>query len=132
VEHLGQIIYLSQPLVKLTISDMLQKHANSVSEATINEVVNAVMDSNILLSTPGKGSELGSAKRRKTYVERNFPVRHNTFWSQDTLQYMSLYCRRFRKCSNTLTFLTKFRNLKMHHQVSTRVIMMGNFSKKIT
>ncbi|KAG9278069.1 hypothetical protein AMEX_G5864 [Astyanax mexicanus] len=74
IEHLSQIFALSQPLIKKTISDVLQSFDVPVTEASIEQVVSAVMDSNILTSSTAEGQDLSSAKRRKTYVEKNFPV----------------------------------------------------------
>ena len=74
VEHLTQIFTLSQPLLKKSILEVLESHDISASETTLDEVVSAVMDSNILVSATARGKELSSTKRRKTYVERNYPV----------------------------------------------------------
>ena len=54
VEHLTQIFSLSQPLLKKTIREVLQSHDISASETTLDEVVSAVMDSNILVSATAK------------------------------------------------------------------------------
>lgn len=62
VEHLTQIFSLSQPL------------EISVSEDIIFDVVTAVLESNILVNATAKGRELSSTKRRKTFVEKNYPV----------------------------------------------------------
>jgi len=40
----------------------------------MNDLVSAVMDSHIFVSATAKGEELSSAKRRKTFIEKNYPV----------------------------------------------------------
>lgn len=74
VEHLVQIFSLSQPLVKQTVKEVLQRHHVSLAEEIRDEMVNAVMDTNIFASATAKGEELSSAKRRKAFVEKNYPV----------------------------------------------------------
>lgn len=74
VDHLAQIFSLSQPLLKKTIREVLQIHDVTVSETTLDEVVSAVMDSNILVSSTAKGGILSTTKRRKTFFEKNYPV----------------------------------------------------------
>lgn len=74
VDHLTQIFSLSQPLVKDTIQEILQRHHVSPTEEIVNDLVNAVMDTNIFVSATAKGEELSSTKRRKTFIEKNYPV----------------------------------------------------------
>lgn len=74
VEHLVQIFSLSQPLVKQTVKEVLQRHHVSLAEEILDEMVNAVMDTNIFVSATAKGEELSSAKRRIAFVEKNYPV----------------------------------------------------------
>ncbi|TKS90290.1 hypothetical protein D9C73_024421 [Collichthys lucidus] len=74
VEHLTQIFSLSQPLVKQSLREVLEHHDISVSENTLDDVVSAVLESNILVNATVKGRELSSTKRRKTFVEKNYPV----------------------------------------------------------
>lgn len=74
VEHLTQIFSLSQPLVKQSLREVLEHHDISVSENTLDDVVSAVLESNILVNATAKGRELSSTKRRKTFVEKNYPV----------------------------------------------------------
>ena len=70
VDHLNQIFSLSQPLIKEAVSDILQRNGHNIAEPTLDEVVSAVIDSNILFTA--KGAELSSYKRRKTF-EHNYP-----------------------------------------------------------
>lgn len=65
VDHLNQISSLSQPLVKKAVSDTLHRNGHNIAEATLDEVVSAVMDSNILFSVTSKSAELSSSKRLK-------------------------------------------------------------------
>lgn len=57
VDHLTQIFSLSQPLVKDTIQEILQRNHVSPTEAIVNDLVNAVMDTNIFVSATAKGEE---------------------------------------------------------------------------
>ena len=74
VDHLNQIFSLSQPLIKDAINDVLQGHGHNITDSTLDEVVSAVMDSNVVFSATSKGAELSSCKRRKTFIERNYPL----------------------------------------------------------
>ena len=74
VEHLTQIFSLSQPLVKQSLREVLEHHGISVSENALDDIVTAVLESNILVNATAKGKELSSTKRRKTFVEKNYPV----------------------------------------------------------
>lgn len=74
VEHLTQIFSLSQPILKHDIREILQSHELTVSETLLNEVVSTVMDSNVIVSATAKGKQLSSTKRRKTFIENNYPV----------------------------------------------------------
>jgi hypothetical protein len=74
VEHLSQIFSLSQPLIRDTVKETLQRHDISITEATLNDLVNEVMNTNIFVSATTKGEEMSTKKRRKTFVEKNFPV----------------------------------------------------------
>ncbi|KAF3845425.1 hypothetical protein F7725_008588 [Dissostichus mawsoni] len=73
VDHLNQIFSLSQPLIKEAVSDILQRNGHNIAEPTLDEVVSAVIDSNILFTATSKGAELSSYKRRKTFIEHNYP-----------------------------------------------------------
>lgn len=74
VEHLTQIFFLSQPILKHDIREVLESHDITVSEAILNEVVSTVMDCNVIVSATAKGKPLSSTKRRKTFIENNYPV----------------------------------------------------------
>lgn len=74
VEHLTRIFSLSQPILKHDIREVLQSHDITVSETLLNKVVSTVMDSNVVLSATAKGKQLSSNKRRKTFIEKNYPV----------------------------------------------------------
>ena len=73
VDHLNQIFSLSEPLIKEAVNDILQRNGHSIAEPTLSEVVAAVMDCNVLSMSTSKGAELSSSKRRKTFIERNYP-----------------------------------------------------------
>lgn len=73
VDHLNQIFSLSQPLIKEAVNDILQRNGHNIAEPTLDEVVGAVMNSNVLSTSTSKGAELCSSKRRKTFIERNYP-----------------------------------------------------------
>lgn len=74
VDHISQIFSLSQPLIKDSLKEMMQKHDIFPTEALLNDLLKAVMDANIFSSATAKGEQLSSAKRRKTFIERNYPV----------------------------------------------------------
>ena len=74
VHHLGQVFLLSRPLLKQNISEVLQKHSTIVNDAVLEEVVSVVMDSNVFVRATAEGAELSSNKRRKSYIERAYPV----------------------------------------------------------
>ncbi|XP_053292860.1 uncharacterized protein LOC128453795 [Pleuronectes platessa] len=74
VDNLNQIFSLSQPLIKGAVSDILERHGHNITDSTLNEVVSAVMDSNVVYSSTSKGAELSSSKRRKTFVEHSYPM----------------------------------------------------------
>lgn len=74
VEHLCQLFSLSRPLLREAVNDVLQRHCYTVSEAALDEIVSVVIDSNVFVSATAKGAELSSNKRRKTFIERNYPM----------------------------------------------------------
>ena len=74
-DHLSQIFSLSQPLIRDTVKETLQRHDISITEATLNDLVNAVMNTNIFVSATTKGEEMSTKKKRKTFVEKNVPVK---------------------------------------------------------
>lgn len=73
VDNLIQIFSLSEPLIKEAVNDILQKNGHNISEPALGEVVSAVMDCNILYTSISKGAELSTSKRRKTFIEQNYP-----------------------------------------------------------
>lgn len=74
VEQLTQLFSLSQPLIKKSVREVFEQHEISVSEDILCNVVTAVLESNILVNATDKGRELSSTKRRKTFVEKHYPV----------------------------------------------------------
>ncbi len=73
VEHLNQVCFSSQPLIKEAIKDILQRNGCNVAESALDEVVSAVMDSNVIFTSTSKGAELSTSKRRKVFFEHNYP-----------------------------------------------------------
>ena len=73
VDDLNDIFSLSELLIKEAVSDILQRNGHIITEPTLSEVVAAVMDCNVLSTSTSKGAELSSHKRRKTFIERNYP-----------------------------------------------------------
>ena len=71
VDHLNSNFSLSKPLVREAVNDVLQRHGHNITDCTLDEVVEAVMDSNVLFSATPAGAELSSSKRRKTF-ESNY------------------------------------------------------------
>lgn len=74
VDHLSEIFLLSEPLLKDAVKDILQKHSVTATEAVLNDLVSSVVDTNVFVRATAKGQDLSSAKRRKTYIEKNYPV----------------------------------------------------------
>ncbi|XP_065099819.1 uncharacterized protein [Paramisgurnus dabryanus] len=74
IDNLVQIFLLSKPLVRDSIMMVLQEHEQSISDVLINELVEAVMKSNVLVSATEEGAELSTAKRRKTFVRSHYPL----------------------------------------------------------
>lgn len=74
VEQLTQLFSLSQPLIKKSVREVFEQYEISVSEDILCNVVTAVLESNILVNATAKGRELSSTKRRKTFVEKHYPV----------------------------------------------------------
>lgn len=73
-QHMNQIFSLSRPIVKGTLRETLQKHNLAVSNYVLDELTEAVMNCNVVVSATSKGSELSTAKRRKIFVEKNYPL----------------------------------------------------------
>ena len=74
VENLAQIFMLSKPLVRDSVMKVLGEHGQSIDDALLNELVEAVMESNVFVSATAGGAELSTTKRRKTFVKSNFPL----------------------------------------------------------
>lgn len=74
VENLLHIFSLSKPLVRETIVGVLQEHGQSISDASLNKLVEALMKSNVFVSATMEGADLSTAKRRKTFVKSNYPL----------------------------------------------------------
>ena len=74
VENLAQIFMLSKPLVRDSVMKVLGEHGQSVDDALLNELVEAVMESNVFVSATAGGAELSTTKRRKTFVKSNYPL----------------------------------------------------------
>lgn len=65
---------LSKPIVKETLTETLQKNNLAVSSSVLDELTEAVMDCNVVVKATSKGSDLSTAKRRKVFVEKNYPL----------------------------------------------------------
>lgn len=91
VEHLNQIFSLSEPLIKEAVSDILQRNGHSIAEPTLSEVVATVMDCNVLSTVTSKGAELSSTKRRKTFIECNYPCVMPVEYQLDQPGHTSMY-----------------------------------------
>ncbi|KAK0143414.1 hypothetical protein N1851_018451 [Merluccius polli] len=74
VDHLNQIFCLSQPLIKEAVNEILQRYGHNITDSILNQVVIAIMDSNVVFSATSKGAELSATKRRKTFIEHNYPL----------------------------------------------------------
>lgn len=74
VENLTQILYLSQPILQHDIREVLKSHNVLVSETLLNEVVSTIMKNNVIVTATGQGEQLSSTKRRKAFIENNYPV----------------------------------------------------------
>lgn len=73
VEHLNQVCFLSQPLIKKEIQDILQRNGCNLAESALDEVVSGVMDSNVIFTSTSNCAELSTSKRRKIFFEHNYP-----------------------------------------------------------
>lgn len=74
IQHLNEIFSLLKPIVKETLTETLQKHNLAVSSSVLDELTEAVMDCNVVVKATSKGSDLSTAKRRKVFVEKNYPL----------------------------------------------------------
>ncbi|CAG5950792.1 unnamed protein product, partial [Menidia menidia] len=61
-------------IIRKTIQEVLLIQETVVSETCLDELVSSVMSCTIFTSATAKGEKLTTTKRRKTYVERNYPV----------------------------------------------------------
>nr|XP_023651449.1 uncharacterized protein LOC111835405 isoform X2 [Paramormyrops kingsleyae] len=91
VENLMHIFSLSQPLVRETIVRVLQEHGQSVSDASLNKLVDALMKSNVFVSATLEGAELSTAKRRKTFVKSNYPLVLPVQYTLDSSGHTAVY-----------------------------------------
>lgn len=74
VHDLLQIFSLSKPLVRDSITNILHRHSQSVNEVVVNELVEAVMNTNVFVNAAAAGAELSTAKQRKTFVRSHYPL----------------------------------------------------------
>ena len=74
VDHLNSNFSLSKPLIREAVNEVLQRHGHNITDCTLDEVVEAVLDSMVLFSATSAGAELSTAKRRKTFIEGNYPL----------------------------------------------------------
>lgn len=91
IENLAQIFTLSKPLVRDSISKALAEHNQSLNDALLNELVEAVMKSNVFVSATAEGAELSTAKRRKTFVRSNYPLVMPVQYAVDSTGHTAVY-----------------------------------------
>lgn len=91
VESLVQIFSLSKPLVRDSIIMVLREHDQTLSEVLLNELVEAVVKSNIFVSSTAEGAELSTAKRRKRFVESNYPLLLPVQYTVDSNGHTAVY-----------------------------------------
>lgn len=91
VEHLSQIFTLSKPLVRDSIIKVLGEHGQSINDALLNELVEAVMKSNVFVSATAEGAELSTAKQRKTFVRSNYPLVMPVQYAVDSTGHTAVY-----------------------------------------
>lgn len=94
VDHLNEIFTLSQPLIE--------------------EAINNILHSNIVLSATSKGGELSSSKRRRTFIEHNYPlvipVEYQLEPTGHTIMYVSIL-QMIQELFKNTDILTKIREL---------------------
>lgn len=78
-ESLNQLCSLSQPLIKQAVSEVLQRNGHAVTDSTLDKVINAVMESNVLFSATSKGADLSSPERLSRWPPGIFPVPNFSF-----------------------------------------------------
>lgn len=132
-DDLLQIFSLSKPLVRDSITNILHQHSQPVSEVVLNELVEAVMNTNVFVNAATAGAELSTAKRRKTFVRSHYPlvisVQYSLGSSGPTVVYVPVL-QSSRVCSKILIFLIKSKKLNNHHLGCTCPIQMGHISKR--
>lgn len=74
IDNLVQIFLLSKPLVRDSILTVLQEHEQSISDVLLNDLVEAIIKSNVFVNATAEGAELSTSKRRKTFVRSNYPL----------------------------------------------------------
>lgn len=74
IDDLLQIFSLSKPLVRDSINNILHQHSRSMSDVVLNELVEAVMNTNVFVDAAEAGAELSTAKWRKTFVRCHYPL----------------------------------------------------------
>ncbi len=62
------------PVLKDTVTQILQKHKCDISSEIVTEIVDAVVNKDVLQSCTSRDRPLSTAKRRKSYSEQHFPV----------------------------------------------------------
>lgn len=129
IDDLLQIFSLSKPLVRDSITNILHQHSQPVSEVVLNELVEAVMNTNVFVNAATAGAELSTAKRRKTFVRIHYPlvisVQYSLGSSGPTVVYVPVL-QSSRVCSKILIFLIKSKKLNNHHLGCTCPIQMGH------
>lgn len=90
-ENLAQIFTLSKPLVRQSIIKVLEEHSESINDSLLNEIVEAVTNSNVFVSATAEGAELSNVKRRKTYVRSNYPLVMPVQYAVDSTGHTAVY-----------------------------------------
>ncbi|XP_039660298.1 uncharacterized protein LOC120561302 [Perca fluviatilis] len=91
VENLSLIFSLSKRLVKDSVISIFREHDQSISDALLHELVEAIMKSNVFVSATLEGAELSTAKRRKTYVRSNYPLVMPVQYTVDSSGHIAVY-----------------------------------------
>ncbi|KAK0142283.1 hypothetical protein N1851_020018 [Merluccius polli] len=94
IEHIDQLFSLTEPVVRESVTKILEKHNCPFTDALVSEIVQAVSDSNILYKSVTSKGPLSTAKRRKSYYEEKFlivkPVEYLIESSQRTFTYVPI------------------------------------------
>lgn len=72
IEHIDQLFTLTQPLVREAVVKILIEHDCTFTDTLVNEIVEAVSESNVWHKCVTSEGPLSTAKRRKTYYEEKF------------------------------------------------------------